>query len=163
MTNDEVKVLIRTHSTKQTVQLGKRIGGRLRSGDVVALVGELGAGKTHLIKGLAAGVGVEGASDITSPSFTLIHEYQGRIPFYHLDLYRLAAEEDIVDLGIEEYLGREGVAVIEWADRIPSFLPKELLRITLHYLDARSRSVLFLGKGIRYETLLEELRREEIS
>ena len=154
-------MLIHTHSERETVQLGNRIGKVLRSGDIVALAGELGTGKTRLIKGLAAGIGVERAHHIASPSFTLIQEYQGRIPFYHIDLYRLTTKEDAEDLGIEEYLAREGITAIEWADRIPSLLPKELLWITLHYRNTHTRSVRLLGKGIRYEALLEELKRRE--
>ena len=150
-------MVIRTQSAKETVQFGKRIGKILRSGDVVALVGELGAGKTHLIKGLAAGIGVARAGHIASPSFTLIHEYQGRIPFYHVDLYRLGTEEETEDLGIEEYLAKDGVTAIEWADKIPSLLPKESLWIALRYLDSRTRSIHLLAKGTRYHELLREL------
>ena len=150
-------MIIRTQGVKETVQFGKQLGRLLRSGDVVALVGELGSGKTHLIKGLAAGVGVERSVHIASPSFTLIHEYRGRIPFYHIDLYRLATDEEAEELGLEEYLGREGVAAIEWADKISSLLPEELLWIHLRYLDFRTRSIHIIGKGIRYEELVKEL------
>ena len=151
------KVVIRTQSAKETVQLGKRIGKMLRSGDVVALIGELGAGKTQLIKGLAAGIGVVRAGYLVSPSFTLVHEYQGRIPLYHVDLYRLGTEEETEDLGIEEYLAKDGVTAIEWADKIPSLLPKESLWIALRYLDRRTRSIHLLAKGVRYDELVKKL------
>jgi tRNA threonylcarbamoyladenosine biosynthesis protein TsaE len=153
-----MKVVIQTQSGKETIQFGKQIGKRLQSGDVVALIGELGAGKTHLIKGLAQGIGVERPNYITSPSFTLIHEYEGRIPFYHIDLYRLATEEEGEALGLEEYLGGKGVTAIEWADKIPSLLPKELLRVHLRYLEIHTRSIHILGKGTRYEDLVKKLR-----
>ena len=129
----------------------------LRSGDVIAFVGELGAGKTHAIKGLAAGVGVKRAHRITSPSFALIHEYQGRIPFYHIDLYRLGSEGEAEELGLEEYFGRGGVTAIEWADKIPNLLPKELLRIELLYLGEHTRSIRFLGRGNRHEELVKKI------
>ena len=150
-------MVIHTQSVRETVQLGRRIGGLLRPGQTVALVGELGSGKTHLIKGLAAGIGVKRAGRIASPSFTLIHEYQGRIPFYHVDLYRLVAEEEAAGLGLEEYLGGAGATAIEWADRIPSLLPKELLWIRFRFLDRHRRSIHLQGKGSRYEEMVDLL------
>ena len=95
----------------------------------MALVGELGAGKTQFIKGLAAGVGIGNPTYISSPSFTLINEYPGKIPFYHIDLFRLEREKEAEELGLEDYFQGEGITAIEWADKIPSFLPKEMLLI----------------------------------
>src|SRR5512143_2557963 len=94
-----------TRNPLETVSLGRRIGHLLHAGDIVALTGELGTGKTHLIKGLAAGAGVREPSYVSSPSFTFIHEYPGKIPFYHIDLYRLGSEKEAEELGLEEYLG----------------------------------------------------------
>ena len=150
-------MVLHTNSVKETVQVGKWIGKFLQAGDVVALVGELGSGKTHLTQGLAAGVGVGRSSHITSPSFTFIHEYQGRIPFFHIDLFRLTTEEEAEDLGLEEYLGRGGLTAIEWADRIPTLLPEGLLWITLGYRGEHARSIEILGKGDRYEELVKKL------
>jgi len=150
-------VVIHTQSTRETIQIGKRIGKLLRAGDVIALVGELGSGKTHLIKGLAAGVGVERSNRITSPSFTLIHEYQGRIPFFHVDLFRLATEGEAEELGLEEYFVRGGVTAIEWADKIAELLPKELIWISLRSLGAQTRAIRLRGKGKRCETLVKIL------
>jgi tRNA threonylcarbamoyladenosine biosynthesis protein TsaE len=94
----------------------------LRARDVLALCGDLGAGKTQFVKGLAAGLGYK--SDVTSPTFTLIHEYLGgRLPLYHFDFYRLESEGEALRLGVEEYLGGEGVCVVEWADKFPALLP----------------------------------------
>jgi tRNA threonylcarbamoyladenosine biosynthesis protein TsaE len=94
----------------------------LVGGEIFALYGVLGAGKTQLVKGLARGLGYEG--DVTSPTFTLVHEYRGgRLPIYHLDLYRIADEKGAVQIGVEDYLPSDGVTVIEWADRIPHLLP----------------------------------------
>src|SRR4030043_2089140 len=94
------QVVIQTKSASETIRVGKGIGSRLRSGDVVALVGELGAGKTQLIKGLAAGGGVRNSTYISSPSFTLINEYPGKIPFYHIDLFRLEREKEAEEFGM---------------------------------------------------------------
>ena len=113
---------ITSHSPAETFALGERTAATLRPGDVLALCGDLGAGKTHFVKGLAAGLGV--ASSVTSPTFTLIHEYPGgRLPLYHLDFYRLESEDDALRIGFEEYLDAGGVLAIEWADKFPALLP----------------------------------------
>jgi tRNA threonylcarbamoyladenosine biosynthesis protein TsaE len=149
------KVVFQTKSTSETIRIGKRIGSLLLTGDIVAFVGELGTGKTQFIKGLAAGVGVENTKYISSPSFTLINEYRGKTPFYHIDLYRLKTEEEAEELGLEEYVGGEGITAIEWADRIPSLLPRELLWIQIRYTGKQTRSIEILGQGDRYEELLK--------
>jgi len=153
-------VVIETKSASETVQIGKKIGSRLLSGDVVALVGELGAGKTQFIKGLAAGAGVGKPTYISSPSFTLINEYAGRIPFYHIDLFRLRTEKEAEELGLEEYFQGRGITAIEWADKIPSLLPKEILWIHIHYTGKNSRSLEILGKGKHYEELIKIISSE---
>ena len=152
-------MVIETKSASETVQIGKKIGSRLLSGDVVALVGELGAGKTQFIKGLAAGAGVGKPTYISSPSFTLINEYVGRIPFYHIDLFRLRTEKEAEELGLEEYFQGRGITAIEWADKIPSLLPKEILWIHIHYTGKNSRSLKILGKGKHYEELIKKIVR----
>jgi len=104
------------------VELGRAETAQLRRGDVLALCGELGAGKTHFVKGVAAGLGTEG--EITSPTFTLIHEYiGGRLPLYHFDFYRLEDEDEALKIGLDEYLDGDGVCVVEWADKFPGLLP----------------------------------------
>ena len=150
------RVVIPSNNVSETLRIGKRIGTFLRPGDVVALVGELGTGKTHLIKGLAAGVGVKKTAYMASPSFVLINEYPGRIPFYHLDLYRLETEEEAQDAGVEELLEGEGVTAIEWADKIPSLLPREGLWICLRAVGEQARSIEITGKGVRYDTLVKK-------
>src|SRR4030043_2021880 len=151
-------MVIQTHSATETIRTGKNIGNRLRSGDVVALVGELGAGKTQFIKGLAAGVGIGNPTYISSPSFTLINEYPGKIPFYHIDLFRLEREKEAEELGLEDYFQGGGVTAIEWADRIPSLLPKEALFIHIVYAGKNIRSIEIIGKGKRYQKILEGLQ-----
>ncbi len=148
------KVVLQTKRPSDTIKIGKRIGACLKPGDVVALVGELGTGKTQFIKGLAEGAEVGKPTYISSPSFTLINEYKGKVPFYHIDLYRLETEAEAEELGLEEYFQGRGMTMIEWADRIPSLLPKETLRIHLHYTGKHSRSIEILGKGKRYEELV---------
>lgn len=152
-------VHVQTQSSYETVDLGKRIGRLLRPGNVVALVGELGTGKTHLIKGLAGGAGVKRFSYVSSPSFALIHEYPGKIPVIHVDLFRLGTEREAEDLGLEEYFQGQGIIVIEWADKIPSLLPKDVLRIHLSHTGERTRSVEIIGKGAPYEEIVDNLTK----
>lgn len=153
-------MVFQSKSPSDTTRLGRRIGKLLRQGDVVALVGELGAGKTQLIKGLASGIGVRRVHYLTSPSFVLINEYTGKIPFYHIDLFRLEGEKEAEGLGLEEYFRGKGVTVIEWADKIPSILPRELLWIYLYYTGKQTRSIELIPKGERYEELLKTLSSE---
>lgn len=153
-----MKVTFQTKSTSETIRLGKKIGRFLQRGDVLALVGELGTGKTQLIKGLASGVGIKNLKYISSPSFTLINEYQGRIPFYHIDLFRLNREQEAEELGLEEYYHGDGVTAIEWADKIPSLLPTELLWIQIKYYGVHDRSIEIVGKGKRYLNLLYQIQ-----
>ena len=155
-------MVIQTKSTSETIRLGKRIGGHLRPGDVVALAGELGTGKTQFIKGVATGVGVGKSTYVTSPSFTLINEYTGKIPFYHIDLYRLKTEKEAEELGLEECLQSTGITAIEWADKIPSLLPKEILWIHIHYTGKHTRSIDIVGKGRRYLNLVDQIQSSEL-
>jgi tRNA threonylcarbamoyladenosine biosynthesis protein TsaE len=150
------KAVLHTKSTSETIRIGKSIGSLLMPGDVVALVGELGTGKTQFIKGLAVGVGVGKPTYISSPSFTLINEYAGKVPFYHIDLFRLKSEKEAEELGLEEYFQGGGITAIEWADKIPSFLPQEMLWIDIRYTGKHTRSIEMVGKGKRYEQLIIE-------
>ncbi|MEP6668994.1 MAG: tRNA (adenosine(37)-N6)-threonylcarbamoyltransferase complex ATPase subunit type 1 TsaE [Chthoniobacter sp.] len=111
-----------SHSAEETMAHGRALGATLQRGDVVALCGDLGAGKTHFVKGVAAALGADAA--VTSPTFTLIHEYLGgRLPLYHFDFYRLEDEDEALKIGLDEYLDGDGVCVIEWADKFPTLLP----------------------------------------
>lgn len=148
-------VVIRTDSAEATVRLGEELGKRLRGGDVVALFGNLGAGKTTLVKGIARGMGV--ASEARSPTFTLIHEHAGEPPLYHIDLYRLAGEQEAEALGVEEYLYGEGVTVVEWADRMPNLLPDERLDIELRLTDECGRELTLSCGNDRIRAIVEEL------
>jgi tRNA threonylcarbamoyladenosine biosynthesis protein TsaE len=131
---------VETHSITETLEFGARLTRELRRGDVVALSGELGAGKTALVKGIARGLGI--TVDVTSPTFTLIHEYNdGQLPLYHIDLYRLDSVPQALAIGIEDYLNSQGVTVIEWAERIASLLPPHTTRIRIESLGENTRRI----------------------
>jgi tRNA threonylcarbamoyladenosine biosynthesis protein TsaE len=146
-----------SHSPEQTRRIGARLGTLLQAGDVICLEGELGTGKTCFTQGIGRGMGV--VVPITSPSFTLISEYELPAPaptLYHIDAYRLNAPVvEALDLGLDEYLGGDGVCVVEWADRIRAVLPGERLWITLRHLDESKRGVVIKAEGRRYDKMLE--------
>lgn len=145
-----------TASADATQALGERIGRVCEGGEALALIGQLGTGKTCLTKGVAAGLGVPPDS-VASPTFALIHEYSGRFPVCHADLYRLAPQDALNGLGLEEYLQPPWVTVIEWADRAPAVLPQEHLRITLEHLGGDRRRITLAPSGTRYEALLAKV------
>jgi tRNA threonylcarbamoyladenosine biosynthesis protein TsaE len=149
-------VHLSAHNADETTTVGERIGRLLQAGDVVCLYGELGSGKTVLAKGLARGLGVVREGDVRSPSFVLIHRYEGRVPVYHADLFRLAGPADVGDIGLRELLGGEGVTIIEWADKLEASLAMERLDITLQHAGANTRLMTLQGHGARYLHLLEE-------
>ena len=151
-------MVIQPKSASETIRIGRKIGRILQPGDVIALVGELGAGKTQLIKGLAAGTGVRRPGYVSSPSFTLINEYEGRSPFYHIDLYRLETEKEAQELGLEEYFTGRGMTAIEWADKIPSLLPREILTVNICYTGKKTRTIEITGKGKRYLEIIAGLQ-----
>jgi len=145
---------------EQTLALGEAIGRKACEGDLIALVGELGSGKTLFVGGLARGMGVEPAAHVSSPTFTIMHRYTGRLPLYHIDLYRLDAAADLYDVGLEEYLEGDGVAAVEWADHGWEMLPKERLVVRLHQTGAMTRAIELQPDGDRYRILIGELARD---
>jgi tRNA threonylcarbamoyladenosine biosynthesis protein TsaE len=140
-----------------TGAFGRRLGGLLFPGAVVALIGPLGAGKTHLARAIAAGLGVPDPRIVTSPTFVLIQEYAGRLPVYHFDVYRLRGESDLADLGAQEYFEDDGVCLVEWADRVAGLLPAERLRVGLAVVGETARRADVEGIGERYEALVRAL------
>ena len=129
-----------TRSLEETLQFGERLGRELQRGDVIALYGDLGAGKTVLVKGIARGLGI--THEVTSPTFTLVHEYGGgRLPVFHIDLYRLDNLEQALAIGIEEYLGGPGVTAIEWSEKIEPLLPAKSKRVRIRALDDTTRRI----------------------
>jgi len=139
---------------------GRRLGSLLRAGDVVALVGPLGSGKTTLTKGIAQGLGVEEPRWVTSPTFVLVHQYEGRLPIYHVDAYRLKGEAEAEALGTEEIFFGDGVAIVEWAERIATALPSERLEIVLEIKGQTARELALKPFGERYADLLAALGDE---
>ena len=118
-----------SHSEAETEALGEALAARLRPGDVVAYTGGLGAGKTAFTRGLARGLGCTGR--VASPTFTIVNEYEGRLPLFHFDMYRLNGAEDLFDIGWEDYLDRGGVCAVEWSERVPDALPRPAVTVEL--------------------------------
>jgi tRNA threonylcarbamoyladenosine biosynthesis protein TsaE len=139
-----------------TEAFGHRLAAILEPGTVVALVGPLGAGKTHLVRAVAEGLGVNPAV-VSSPTFVLIQEYTGRLPVYHFDAYRLPNSDAFRDLGVEEYFSGTGVCLVEWADKVAATLPTDHLRIEIETLDESRRRATVTATGARAERMLGAL------
>ncbi|WP_102336378.1 tRNA (adenosine(37)-N6)-threonylcarbamoyltransferase complex ATPase subunit type 1 TsaE [Salimicrobium jeotgali] len=150
---------ITSNSPEATGGLAAFLAGKLQPGDVLTLEGDLGAGKTTFTKALGAALGV--TKTINSPTFTIIKEYAGDLPFYHMDAYRLEDTEE--DLGFEEYFFGSGVTVVEWASYIEDFLPEERLDIRVSYEGEDARSFFFTPRSSHFETICEEITNEYIS
>ena len=148
-----------TASPEQTWRIGEMLGTRLGPGDIICLYGDLGAGKTSFSYGIALGLEVK-EQYITSPTFTFVNEYEGRVPFYHIDLYRLIDPDELENIGFEEYIDSDGVTVLEWAERAEDELPEERLSVYLTYVNENSREVGFLAEGERYQKLLDALKQD---
>ena len=147
-----------TSSPEQTEEVGRFLGTMLDPGDLICLFGDLGAGKTHFSYGVAQGLQVR-EQYITSPTFTFVNEYEGRIPLYHIDLYRLKEPSELESIGFEEYVDSDGATVIEWAERAEDELPDERLNVYLSDVSETSREIGFFAEGERYEKLVTELRK----
>jgi tRNA threonylcarbamoyladenosine biosynthesis protein TsaE len=148
-----------SHSPSATQSFGQRMGEVLRGGSLIALLGELGCGKTLLTRGICAGLGVP-LRQVNSPTFVLVNEYQGRLPVFHMDLYRLGDSGDVFDIGLADYLARgsEGVIIIEWAEKVLPLLPADYLKVEFTVLSARQRRLGFAGTD-RYNYLIRKLKR----
>ncbi len=137
-----MEITITSHSPQETMELGRRIGAQLRGGEVFAICGPLGSGKTHLIKGIAAGAGAEDQTSVTSPTFVLVNQYAGRFDLYHLDAYRLDSVADFERLGFDDFCYPESVVLIEWADKIePALQGMDVIRVDLAHAGARKRII----------------------
>jgi tRNA threonylcarbamoyladenosine biosynthesis protein TsaE len=141
----------------QTEAFGRRLGALLFPGAVVALVGPLGAGKTHLTRAVAEGLGVKNPAAVNSPTFVLIQEYPARLPIYHFDAYRLSGPREFAELGADEYFRGDGVCLVEWADKVEPTLPAEHLRVEIEVVDANRRRFTLTATGPRYAELLAGL------
>ena len=132
-------------SVDETIRIGFEFGKRLKEGDVVCLDGELGAGKTHFVKGVASFFGIE-PEKVSSPTYTLIHEYSGDLPVYHFDCYRLKHEQEALEIGAEEYFYGDGVCLIEWPEKIDGLIPEEAIWIQMSHLPEDKRKIIIHQK-----------------
>ena len=145
-----------SNSTAQTRNMGMKLGKSAAAGDVILLMGPLGAGKTCLTQGIAHGLGIHEYT--ASPSFVLVREYQGKLPLYHIDLYRLDKIEEVTQLGLDDYLYGNGVCVVEWADKGLDVLPEEHLLIEMQIVSPLKRRLSFMPRGTRYLEMLSKLK-----
>jgi len=130
-----------SNSIKETIEIGSKLAKKLKKGDIVALIGQLGSGKTVLTKGIAKGLGLKDVRYVNSPSFVIIKEYKGRLPLYHFDLYRLDKSYSLDSLSYDEYFYGDGVTVIEWADKIRKLLPSKYLEVKLSVIGENKRKI----------------------
>jgi tRNA threonylcarbamoyladenosine biosynthesis protein TsaE len=140
-------ISVQTSSPAETLEFGRRLGQSLSGALCVGLIGTLGAGKTHLVKGIALGNGMPDARKITSPTFTLIHEYTGRLTLYHIDVYRLRGPAELIALGLEELVGPDSVVLIEWADRAREAIPAPRVMIEIESIGPEVRRFTLTGEG----------------
>lgn len=147
---------LKSYSDTESQDIARRLAILLKSGGVITLEGQLGAGKTTFTKGIAQGLGIQ--EMITSPTFTIVKEYEGKIPLYHMDAYRLEHSEE--DIGFYEYFDGTSLAVIEWAEFIEDFLPSERLNIKINYIDENARLIQFEPSDQYYEKMIKELMSE---
>lgn len=148
---------ITSADVERTRALGKQLGALVQPGDVIALQGDLGAGKTNFTQGIAQGLGI--TEDVNSPTFILANEYfSGRLPLYHIDAYRVADAAEADAFGLDDYLNGDGVTVIEWAERVRAALPKHTLWVVFEYRGENERALEFHAFGARSRTLLSELQ-----
>jgi tRNA threonylcarbamoyladenosine biosynthesis protein TsaE len=136
---------ILTNNENETVREGEKLGRKVKPGAVIALYGDLGAGKTAFTRGLAAGLGIK--MNVTSPTFTIVNEYPGGTPLYHFDMYRLENENELFDIGWDDYLDRGGVCAVEWSEKVPGVFPKDTITVKIKKLGDNSRSLEITTKG----------------
>lgn len=144
-------------SSRATMGFGKRLGKLVKGGEIIGLVGDLGAGKTCFVRGFAAGVGVGREAWVRSPTFTLINEYQGRMPVYHIDLYRIGRRDELEALNLREYLYGDGVSLIEWFEYLPAAEVEEFLEVRIAHAGGAKRQITFTAHGERYEQIVRKL------
>ncbi|HNQ18558.1 MAG TPA: tRNA (adenosine(37)-N6)-threonylcarbamoyltransferase complex ATPase subunit type 1 TsaE [Smithellaceae bacterium] len=160
MKRESSHIEIITSSAQQTKEIACLIGGKLKKGDILALSGELGSGKTCFVSGLARGLGIGEEYKITSPTFTLINEYPGRCNLYHFDVYRLSGCAEFEELGYEEYFWGDGIVAIEWAEKIAPILPPSIFSIQFDYIDENRRKIRINGLAGRVKELARDLGTE---
>lgn len=149
-----------SESPQDTIKFGKKIAKLLKPTFVVGLYGDLGSGKTTLVKGIAVALGVEG-SEVNSPTFVLIKEYRAKFPLYHFDLYRLNSISQIEGLGYEEYLSGKGICVIEWAEKLDGLMPKDHVEVRLFHKGDDKRLIKVVARGKKYKDFVSKLKKDE--
>ena len=149
-------VKIYLENEEKTREIGSKLGELLTPKSVICLIGDLGAGKTTMTQSLARSLGVD--DYITSPTFTIVNEYEGKMPLYHFDVYRIGSSEEMYDIGFDEYIDGEGVCIIEWANLIEDILPDEYLYIEMNYKET-GREMILTPKGEKYEEIVKELSK----
>lgn len=156
-----------SRTPEETFRLGEDFGKRALGGEVIALIGPLGAGKTLFVKGLGKGLAIP-ESSISSPTFVLMHTHEGRLPLYHIDLYRLESKAAIEAIGLDEFVEGNGVAAVEWADKGEGLLPPESLKIEISYApvdpptgSGDRRDIILTASGSRYKTWIDQVRASE--
>jgi tRNA threonylcarbamoyladenosine biosynthesis protein TsaE len=147
------KYTVETHSAEETIAFAHKLATLLTPGDVLTLEGDLGAGKTTFTKGIATGLGI--TRTLSSPTFTIVKEYEGKMPLYHMDVYRLEGSDE--DIGFDEYFHGNGIAVVEWAQFIEDYLPDERLNITIKYLDEQLRIIALEPVGKHFEEVVKTM------
>lgn len=151
-----IKTEIITHSLEETENMAQQLARQLKAGDVITLEGDLGAGKTTFTKGVAKGLDI--TETVTSPTFTIIKQYEGRLPLYHMDVYRLEYSDE--DIGFDEYFYGNGISIVEWASFIEEYLPDEYLHVSVYYMDETTRKWVFQAYGKHYENMINMLEKE---
>lgn len=149
---------LRSRSAGETRKLGKKLGEVLTGGEIIGLTGDLGAGKTCFVRGAAEGLGVGKEAWIRSPTFTLVNEYDGRLPVYHIDLYRIGSAQELEELNLREYLYADGASFIEWFEKMPAAEVDEWLGVHFEHAGENERKISFAAHGERYEELLQRLK-----
>ncbi len=145
----------KTNNATETEELGRKLGEALKGGEVIAMTGDLGAGKTTMTKALAKGLGID--DHVTSPTFTILNEYEGRLKLFHFDVYRIDDIEEMYDLGFEEYIYGDGVSIIEWSNLIKEILPDDTINIEILATDDEKRNIKISGRGKKFDNLSKEL------
>ena len=149
-------VKIYLENEEQTKDIGYKLGQLVTPKSVICLIGDLGAGKTTMTQSLAKALEVD--DYITSPTFTIVNEYEGRIPLYHFDVYRIGSSDEMYDIGFDEYIDGDGVCIIEWANLIEDILPNEYLYIEMNYKET-GREMILTPKGEKYDEIVKELTK----
>lgn len=139
-------MIYHTYSETETEQIGASLAAKLHAGDVIAMAGDLGAGKTVFIRGLARGLGVR--QRVTSPTYTIVNEYEGTLPLFHFDMYRLGGPEELYDIGWDDYLRRGGVCAVEWSERAEGLLPEDVIRVRIHTEGESARVIEITGREV---------------